>query len=147
MASGTGGIFDPGGNRTVREAFIDLQQSERFREFPLRVRDAFQRVATWLPPRQASFPIVQVNASFAKMLRDKAGRERGYKFGNHTLLMLQSIIKASVDAGTLSSNRVKQVPKLLPPPLPPSALRRRIAPIRHPNSSATSVSRKENSSP
>jgi hypothetical protein len=146
MTNGTGGTFGRGPTGTVREALIDLQQSERFREFPLQVRDAFLRVGAWLPPRQASLPITEINASFAKMLRDKAARERGWKFGNYALLLLQAVIKAEVNAGKLSSNRVKQVPKLLPPPLPPSTLRRHIAPIRQPNSSAISLSRKENSS-
>jgi hypothetical protein len=94
--------------------------SDEYWTYPVGVRAAFQRVVTWFPPRQASFPLAEINASFAKMLRDKAGRERGYKFGNHVLVLLQAIIKAAVDAGALSTNRIKQVPKLLPP-------RRRIA--------------------
>jgi hypothetical protein len=130
MTNGTDGVLGRGQNGTVREAFIDLQQSERFREYPLQVRAAFHRVAEWLPTRQASLPITEINASFAKMLRDKAARERGWKFGNYALLLLQSIIKAAVDAGTLSANRVKQVPKLAPLKGPPSRDRRRIKPIR-----------------
>jgi hypothetical protein len=117
-------------NRSIREAFLLLQSAPRYREYPLKVRDAFQRVATWLPPRHASLPITEINASFAKMLRDKAARERGWKFGNYALLLLQAIIKAAVEAGTLSSNRVKQVPKLAPLKAPPSRDRRRIKPIR-----------------
>jgi hypothetical protein len=130
MTNGTGGVFGRGSSGTVREAFIGLQQSERFREYPLQVRVAFQRVATWLPPRQASLPITEINASFAKMLRDKAARERGWKFGNYALLLLQSIIKAAVDAGTLSANRVQQVPKLLPPGQQSTHNRRAIKPVR-----------------
>jgi hypothetical protein len=125
MTNGPGGAFS-----TVCEAFVGLQQSERFREYPLQVRDAFQRVATWLPPRQASLPIIEINAALARMLRDKAARERGWRFGNYALLLLQSIVNAAVDAGTLSSNRVKQVPKLAPLKAPPSRDRRRIKPIR-----------------
>jgi hypothetical protein len=64
------------------------------------------------------------------MLRDKAARERGWKFGNYALLMLQSIIKAAVEAGALSTNRVKQVPKILPP-RQQSNHRRAIRSIRH----------------
>jgi len=130
MTSSTGGAFNFGPNHTVCEAFIELQQSEQFREYPLQVRDAFQRVATWLPPRQASLPIIEINASLARMLRDKAARERGWKFGNYALLLLQSIVNAAVDAGTLSKNRVRQVPKLLPPRQQPTSHRRRIDPIR-----------------
>jgi hypothetical protein len=130
MTNGTGGVFGRGSSGTVREAFIGLQQSDRFREYPLQVRIAFQRVATWLPPRQASLPITEINASFAKMLRDKAARERGWKFGNYALLLLQAIVKVAVEAGTLPSNRVKQVPKLAPVKGPPSRDRRQIKPIR-----------------
>lgn len=131
-------------SQTLKHALLAYQNSHRFREHPLQVRAAFQRVATWLPPRQASLPLAQVNASFAKMLRDKAGRERGYKFGNHTLLMLQSTIKAAIDAGTISKNRVRQVPKLPPPPLPASTCRRRIQPVRQPISSPVNLLKKEN---
>ena len=131
MTNGTGGIFGRGPTGTVRQAFIDLQQSEQFREYPLQVRDAFLRVGAWVPPLQASSPVVQVNASFAKMLRDKAARERGgYKWGNYALLFVQAIVKAAVDAGTLSRNRVAQVPKLLPP-RQQSSQRRGIRPIRY----------------
>jgi hypothetical protein len=130
MTNGTDGVLGRGQNGTVREAFIDLQQSERFREYPLQVRAAFHRVAEWLPTRQASLPITEINASFAKMLRDKAARERGWKFGNYALLLLQSIIKAAVDAGTLSANRVRLVPKLPPPRQQSTHNRRAIKPVR-----------------
>jgi len=145
MTNSTGG--DRGHNETVRDAFLDLQQSERFREYPLQVRDALQRIAAWLPPRQASLRIIEINASFAKMLRDKAARERGgYKWGNYALFFVQAIVKAAVDAGALSNNRVKCVPKLPPPPLPASTSRRRIRPVRQPISSPANLSKKENSS-
>jgi hypothetical protein len=113
-----------------QEAFAELRDSNEFRDYPLQVRDAFQRVATWLPPRQGSLPIAEINAAYAKMLRDKAARERGWKFGNYALLLVQSIANAAVDAGALSNNRVKQVPKLLPPRQQPTSHRRRIEPIR-----------------
>ena len=113
-----------------QDAFAELLDSDEFREYPLQVRAAFQRVATWLPSREASFPVTEINASFAKMLRDKAARERGWKFGNYALLLLQSIIKAAVDAGTLSANRVQQVPKLLPPRQQSTHNRRAIKPVR-----------------
>jgi hypothetical protein len=116
--------------RRIREAILELQLAPQYREYPLEVRSAFHRVAAWLPPREASFPIAQVNASFATMLRDKAGRERGYRFGNYALLLLQSIIKAAVDAGTLSANRVRLVPKLPPPRQQSTHNRRAIKPVR-----------------
>src|ERR1019366_5759207 len=94
---------------TISSSFRRFQSSKGFRECPLKVRTELQRVYNWLPTRQASFPITQVDATFARMLRDKAARDRGWKSGNYALLLLQAIIKASVDAGMLSNNRVKQV--------------------------------------
>jgi hypothetical protein len=102
-------------NSSLREALASFLASDEYWTYPVGVHAAFQSVVTWFPPRHASLPIVEINASFAKMLRDKAGRERGYKFGNYALLLLQAIIKAAVDAGALSTNRMKQVPRLLPP--------------------------------
>jgi hypothetical protein len=133
-------------NSTIHQTFLALQRSDLFHDHPLRVRIAFQRVAAWLPARPASIPIIEINASFTKMLRDKAARERGWKFGNYTLLLLQAIIKAAIDAGALCSNRVKQVPKLLPPPPPPSTCRRRIRPVRQPTYSSVNLLKRENSS-
>jgi hypothetical protein len=115
---------------SLRGAFFEFMDSDSFRQHPLQVRATFHQVAIWLPPQLASIPITAINASFAKMLRDKAARERGWKFGNHALLLVQSIVNAEVDAGTLSKNRVRQVPKLLPPRQQPTNHRRRIEPIR-----------------
>jgi hypothetical protein len=145
-STGGGGVFGRGPNGTLREAFIEVQQSEGFREYPLQVRAAFQRVEAWLPPKQAALPITEIDGSFARMLRDRAARERGWKFGNYTLLLLQATINAAVEAGTLPTNRVKKVPKILPPSLPTTTFRRRIRPARHPISSPASLSKKESGS-
>lgn len=131
MTNGTGGVFGRGSSGTVREAFIDLQQSERYREYPLQVRASFERVATWLPPREASFPITGINASFAKILRDRACRERGWKFANLTLVLIQRLVADAVEAGALESNRAAQVPKLPPTRQPPTSHRRHIKPVRN----------------
>jgi hypothetical protein len=130
---------------TLKEAFLEFQGSEEFRDYPLQVRTAFQRVITWLPPREASFPIATIDASFGRMLRDKAARERGYKFGNYALLMLKSIIKVAINAGTLYSNRVAQVPRLLPPRQQPTNSRRAIKPIRNGLIAVDHASKAENS--
>lgn len=113
-----------------QDAFAELRDSDEFRAYPLQVRAAFQRVAAWLPSREASFPITQINASFAKMLRDKAACERGWRFGNQALAMLQIVVARAVASGVLEKNRVRQLPKILPP-RQQSNQRRAIRPIRH----------------
>lgn len=116
--------------RTLRHAIVDLKSSDYYRNLPLELRTAFAKIESWLSGREASFRLEDITASFARMLRDKAARERGWKFGNHALVLVQLIINAEVDAGTLSKNRVRQVPKLLPPRQQPTSHRRRIEPIR-----------------
>ena len=115
---------------SLREALASFLASDEYWAYPIGVRAAFLSVAAWFPTKQSSLPMIEINASFAKMMRNKAARERGWKFGNYTLLLLQSIVTAAVDAGTLSKHRVRQVPKLLPPRQQPTSYRRRIDPIR-----------------
>jgi hypothetical protein len=124
------------------QALVDYQRSDQFCEHPLQVRMIFQVVTIWMPDREASTPLVEINASFAKRLRDRAARERGYRFGNYALLMLQAVIKVAINSGTLSSNRVVQVPRLLPPRRQ-STHRRNIRPIRHRISAQTDSGREE----
>jgi hypothetical protein len=122
---------------TLREAFEELKASDGYWQLTLPVRLRFQQVASWWPERDAQLPLANVNAAFAKMQRDRAARERGYKFGNYALLMLQAIIKAAIDAGVLSRNRVAQVPRLLPPRQ--HSTQRRSIPIRHRISARTDL--------
>jgi hypothetical protein len=112
-------------------AFIEFQTSDCFLEHPLGVRTAFQRIAAWLPVRDASYPLARINASFGKMLRDRAARERGWKFGNMTLVLVQILVARAVKTGTLADNRVKQIPKLPPVSGQQSSGRRYIKPVRH----------------
>ena len=133
-------------NVSVGEAYAQFRTSDEYWSWPPSVRVAFHKVHCWLPQRATKTALAGVNARFARALRDKAARERGWKFGNYALLLLQSIINAAVHAGALSNNRVKQVPKLLPPSLPPSTCRRRIRSVRQPIYSSANLSKRENSS-
>ncbi|WP_128958263.1 hypothetical protein [Bradyrhizobium guangzhouense] len=101
-------------NFLVCEAIADFRQSEGYREFPLQVRSYFESIAKWLPAREASLPLAAIDAGFAKRLRDRAGRERGYRFGNHTLLLIQVLVKRAVRAGAPLKDRVRNVPRLAP---------------------------------
>jgi hypothetical protein len=130
---------------SVYEAYRDFRGSPEFRNYPLRVRDAFQRVATWLPAREAAFSIVEINAPFARMLRDRACRERGWRFANFTLALLQALIARAVDSGMLTKNPVRQIQKILPPRRQ-SNERRPIKPIRYRQLVANTLSKAENSS-
>lgn len=117
-------------NGSIAEALARFETSGENCRFPLQVRDTFRCFQNWLPVREANFALADVTAAFARRLRDKAARERGWRFGNYTLFFLQAVVKAAVDAGGLSTNRVKQVPKILPP-RQRSNQRRRIKPARH----------------
>jgi hypothetical protein len=131
---------------TLAQAFVKFRSLEKFRSYPLKIRTYFQDVADWLPDREAYFPVTYINASFAKRLRDKAARARGWKFGNYALILLQILISNAAETGAIAVNRVRQVPKLPPPPLPASTCRRRIRPFRQPISSPVNPLKKENSS-
>jgi len=108
----------------------DFENSNAYWSYPISVRSRFQQVVSWWPERDASFPLVKVNATFAKMQRDRAALAQGYRAGNFALVLLQTLVVRAVDAGALSSNRVKQVPKLAPLKGSPSRDRRQIKPIR-----------------
>jgi hypothetical protein len=133
--SRTGG--NDGQSGTLIEALFDFQKLDQFREHPLRVRMIFQAIVVWLPNRERTFPLAAVNASFAKQLRDKAAQERGWRFGNHALVLLQAVIARAVDIGTLTVNCVRQIPKLPPPFRVPSNDRRAIRPVRYGISAST----------
>jgi hypothetical protein len=141
---GTGPLV--GKPKTLKQLVIEFQESRHFRELPLSVRTRFIAILDWLPKREASWPLSEINASFARTLRDKAARERGWRFANYALLLLQSIVNSAICAGTLSIDRVRQVPKLLPPRLSPSSCRRSIRPVRRLIYSTENLSKRENSS-
>lgn len=129
----------------VGECFRAFEASERFREYPLQIRVAFQKVAAWLPEHVAPLSMAEVNAAFTNRLRHKAYRERGQKFSNQLLVLLQTLVKIEIANGSLLSNRIRQVPKLrLAPPLLGTD-RRYIPPIRQPISSHTNPVRKKSS--
>jgi hypothetical protein len=132
-------------NGSIAGAVAHFLMSDEYRRCPLQVRDAFRRVATWLPSRDASFPVTAIDSSFAKMLRDRASRERGYKFNNHTLVLIQVVVARAVDTGMVTHNRVRQIPKLPPPPRPTSTCRRRIRPVRQ-STPSVNLLKRENSS-
>ena len=129
----------------LKEAFFTFLESEQFRSRPLNVRTTFRSVATWLPDREASFLLEDVTAPFARMLRDRACRERGWRFANFTLALLQAVIARAVDSETLSRNSVRQIRKILPPRRQ-SNERRSIKPIRYRQLVANTLSKAENSS-
>ena len=117
-------------NCSIREAIVEFQLAPRYREFPLPVRAAFQRVAAWLPERDAAILLPEITASRAKKLRDQAERQRGWRFANQTLTLIQAIVVRAVNAGVLTKNRVRSVPKILPP-RQQSNQRRGVRPIRY----------------
>lgn len=129
----------------IRQAFVEYEQTDQFRNHPLEVRIRFHRVADWLSRREAMWPLVDVTASFTRMLRDRAARERGWRHGNFALVLLQTLIARAVDSGTLVKDRTRIVPKLLPPRGNVCNDRRRIKPIRHRISASGDSILKENS--
>ena len=139
-------MTDIKGRGSLREAFQDFEKADAYWSYPLSVRSRFQRVAAWWPNRDASFRLAQVNANFAKTQRDRAALAQGWRAGNFALVLLQALVAEAVEAGVLTNNRVKQVPKLLPPRLPSRTDRRRIPAVREPIYSSTDLSKRENSS-
>jgi len=116
--------------RTLREELLALQNSERFMEYPLQVRTAFIKIQRWLSDREASLLLENITAASARMLRDRAARERGWRFGNQTLVLLNIVVMRAVSCGILSKNRIRQVSKI-PPPFRPTNERRPLKSIRH----------------
>ena len=116
---------------SIREAFQEFRASDDYWDYPPSVRTSFQTISLWMSDRDASFGMAEVNASFAKILRDRGARERGWRFGNTVLFLLQTLVARAVKSGALSKNRVKHVTKL-PPFRSSSDYRRRpIVPVRH----------------
>ena len=130
---------------TLIQALFEYQRSDQFREHTLPVRMTFQAIVVWMPDRERSLRLIEVNASFARRLRDKAARERGWRFGNHVLVLLQTVIASAVGIGMLTVNSVRQVPKLPPPFRQPGNGRRTIQPIRHPVAESPNLPKKETS--
>jgi hypothetical protein len=130
---------------SLRNAFDHFRSSDEYWLLPFVVRNSFQKIAAWLPDREALLPLAEINASSAKRLRDKAARERGWKFGNMTLVLIQVLVARAVETEILTSNRVRQVSKLPPPHRQPTSHRRHIEPVRHRAVAPTSPKKKKNS--
>jgi hypothetical protein len=134
------------GPRNLEEAFSSLIASEGFRGYPLAARAAFLSAHAWLQPKVRDTLLIGITASLARNWRDQAARERGWRFGNIVLVLVQTVVARTVAAGELAPNRVKCVPKLPPPRLPASIDRRRIRPTRQPIHSSKNASKSENNS-
>jgi hypothetical protein len=119
-------------NDAVR-AFV---ASDKFRCYPLKVRDSFQSVANWLPDREGTLALTHIRARDARRLRDRGALQRGYRFGNCAVVLVKAVVLWAIAEGYLVKNRVGNVPRL--PPTRPINYRerRRIRPsggIVHPN--------------
>ena len=123
-----------------------LRAPEFFSRYPLGARSRFLRINVWLPDHERSLPVELLDAARAKRLRDKAGRELGWRLANHLVVLLKDAIEREISLGSLSRNRVRNVPKLRPPHQPLGSHRRRIRPIRQPISSPANLLKRENSS-
>ncbi len=108
-------------------ALNDFQASDDFRALPLRIRAGWWAVIPWLPPKDTRRSVASFDAAHARRLRDKAARSRGVRFGNMTLALVQGTIAYCVKIGSLTANRVADVPKLSL--LPPKATQRRRLPF------------------
>jgi len=128
---------------SLQSAFDRFRSSGDYWLLPLAVRSTFERIAAWLPSHEALSPLDELNASSAKRLRDKAARERGYKFGNMTLVFIQILVARAVEAGELDRNRVKYVSKLPPFRAPADFRRRSIVTIRRKLSAKTRQSKRD----
>lgn len=124
------GIINENGP-TLREAFEEFRASRDYWSHPLSVRSRFQQVASWWPNRDADFSLTKVNATFARMQRDRAALAQGWRTGNFALILLQTLVARAVETGVLPTNRVRLVPKLPPIRQPPNRNRRSIRPHRH----------------
>lgn len=115
---------------SLREAFQEFENSTAYWRYPMSVRSRFQQAVSWWPDRDANFLLTQVNATFAKMQRDRAALARGWRAGNFALILLQTLIARAIENGVLTVNRVKQVPRLLPS-RQQSNQRRGVKPVRY----------------
>jgi hypothetical protein len=122
-----------------------LRASEFFNRYPLEARSRFLRINVWLPDHERSIPVELLDAARAKRLRDKAGRELGWRLANHLVVLLKDAIEREISLGFISQNRVRNVAKL-PPPRQQSNYRRPIRPVRHQISASTDPSICEKSS-
>lgn len=140
-------MIDPkhqGNSTPLREAFRGFEKSTAYWRYPISVRGRFQQAASWWPARDANTPLGLVNAAFAKRQRDRAAQAQGWRAGNFVLVLLQVLIADAVTSGFLKKDRVRLVPKILPP-RQYSIQRRTVRPIRHRTSVQTNSERETSS--
>ncbi len=113
------------------EVFEDFRTSDEYWRIPLSVRARFDLVVSWWPERDARFPLANIDAAFAKIQRDRSARAKGWRAGNFTLVLLQTLVEYAIKSGAPTKNRVRQVPKLPLPRRPPTNDRRPIKMLRH----------------
>jgi hypothetical protein len=127
--------------RTLAKAIEEFLVVQRiYKRYPLQVWQRFQKALAWLPERDGSVALELVNAQFAKRVRDKAGREIGWRLANHLVVLLKDVVDREIGLGFLSKDRVRNV-TLLRPPRAPGSCRRRLPDARHPTPSGPHIDR------
>ncbi len=97
---------------TLKDAIESFQSADQYRQHNLRRRAAFQSVIDWLPYREAHTALGEIDAPFARRLRDKASRARGARFANYVLLLLHAVVSHHVEIGLLANNPTIGVSKI-----------------------------------
>ena len=83
--------------RTLADATEEFLVIQRIcRRYPLQVWQRFQKGFAWLPERDRSVALELVDAQFAKRVRDKAGREIGWRLANHLVVLLKDVVGGGV---------------------------------------------------
>ena len=99
---------------TVAQAYEQFRLGGQYQQLPLRTRAGYQLVAEWLATT-ITMPLDVVNVALVRQLRDKAHRDRGYRFANFVLAFFLDVIAYAVEAGQLRhdpiAGRITKIPR------------------------------------
>src|SRR5438132_1324685 len=84
---------------TLIDAYADFCRSTEFRKYPLKVQASFESAFAWLPKPEKMLSLTNLSAHGARRLRNRGARERGWRFGNMVLALLQILVARGIANG------------------------------------------------
>jgi hypothetical protein len=98
----------------LAQAYDQFRLTEQYQKLPLRTRAAYHVVFEWLAAA-ITMPVAAVNAALVRQLRDKAHRDRGYRFANFVLAFFLHVVAHAVENGQLRQDqiagRISKIPR------------------------------------
>lgn len=100
---------------SLGKLFAAYKASEKFRNLAPRTQTDYNKVIDWLA-RLDGMPVAMIDAPFARNIRDRASKTKGFRFANYVQSVLSAALTWAADYGHVEKNEIKgQVSKVKRP--------------------------------